>query len=74
MYVIWTANLGFLHVIGTTYTSKHLLFYDGDGKSQSKFYIPTNGDKEHQENVTYIKDYLKKTSGVQYEENGKRPL
>jgi hypothetical protein len=54
-------------------TSRHLLFYGGDGKSQSKFYIPTNGDKEHQENVAYITNYLEKTSGVQYNEKGKRP-
>ncbi|MGG4169270.1 hypothetical protein ABEW00_17650 [Rossellomorea vietnamensis] len=54
-------------------TSRYLLFYDGDGKSQSKFYIPKDGDKGHQENVAYIKDYLKKTSRVQYEEKGKRP-
>ncbi|MGG1629609.1 hypothetical protein [Rossellomorea sp. NRS-1567] len=47
-------------------TYRHLLFYDGDGKSQTKFYIPKDGDKEHQENVAYIADYLKKTSGVQY--------
>ncbi|KPL58323.1 hypothetical protein [Rossellomorea vietnamensis] len=53
-------------------TSKHLLFYDGDGKSQTKFYIPKDGDRVHQENVAYIKDYLMKTSGVQYEEKGKR--
>jgi hypothetical protein len=53
-------------------TSRHLLFYDGDGKSQEKFYIPKDGDQVHQENVAYIKDYLKKTSGVQYEEKGKR--
>jgi hypothetical protein len=55
-------------------TSRHLLFYDGDGKSQSKFYIPKDGDQGHQENVAYIADYLKKTSVVQYEEKGKRPL
>jgi hypothetical protein len=53
-------------------TFKYLLFYDGDGKSQSKFYIPKDGDQGHQENVAYITDYLKKTSGVQYEEKGKR--
>jgi hypothetical protein len=53
-------------------TSRHLLFYDGGGKSQEKFYIPKDGDQEHQENVAYIKDYLMKTSGVQYEEKGKR--
>jgi hypothetical protein len=54
-------------------TSRHFLFYDGDGKSQSKFYIPKDGDPGHQENLAYITDYLKKTSGVQYEEKGKRP-
>ncbi|TMU87128.1 hypothetical protein FGG79_03030 [Bacillus sp. BHET2] len=54
-------------------TSRHLLFYDGEGKSQTKFYIPKDGNQEHQENVTYITDYLKKTSGVHYEEKGKRP-
>lgn len=54
-------------------TSRHLLFYDGDGKSQEKFYIPKHGDEKYQEDVAYIKDYLKKTSGVQYEEKGKRP-
>ena len=54
-------------------TSRHLLFYDGDGKSQEKFYIPKHGDEKYQENVAYITDYLKKTSGVQYEEKGKRP-
>ncbi|WGG46508.1 hypothetical protein [Rossellomorea sp. DA94] len=53
-------------------TSRHLLFYDGEGKTQEKFYIPLDGDKEHQENVAYIKDYLNKTSGVKYEEKGKR--
>jgi hypothetical protein len=53
-------------------TSRHLLFYDGEGKSQEKFYIPKDGDQVHQENVAYIKDYLIKTSGVQYEEKGKR--
>ncbi|PFA62933.1 hypothetical protein CN378_17995 [Bacillus sp. AFS015802] len=54
-------------------TFKYLLFYDGDGKSQDKFYIPKDGDQGHQENVAYITDYLEKTSGVQYEEKGKRP-
>jgi hypothetical protein len=54
-------------------TSRHLLFYDGEGKSQSKFYILKNGDQEHQENVVYITNYLKKISRVQYEEKGKRP-
>jgi hypothetical protein len=54
-------------------TSRHLLFYDGEGKSQEKFYIPKDGDRVHQENATYITDYLKKTSGVQYEKKGKRP-
>ncbi|MCC5803805.1 hypothetical protein [Rossellomorea vietnamensis] len=54
-------------------TSSHLLFYDGDGKSQEKFYIPKDGDQEHQENVAYITDYLEKTSGVRYGEKGKRP-
>ena len=52
-------------------TSRHLLFYDGDGKSQEKFYIPKDGDKEHQENVAYITDYLKKSSEVQYKEKEK---
>lgn len=54
-------------------TSRHLLFYDGDGKTQEKFYIPKDGDIEHEETVAYMTDYLKKTSGVQYEEKGKRP-
>ncbi|MHA7136622.1 hypothetical protein ACRTEV_05045 [Rossellomorea arthrocnemi] len=53
-------------------TSRHLLFYAGDGKSQEKFYIPKDGDQEHQENVAYITDYLEKTSGVQYEEKDRR--
>ena len=47
-------------------TSRHLLVYDGDGKSQSKFYIPKDGDKEHQENVAFIANYLEKSSEVQY--------
>lgn len=47
-------------------TSRHLLFYDGDGKSQSKFYIPKDGDQEHQENVAYISDYLEKSLEIQY--------
>ncbi|UTE78498.1 hypothetical protein [Rossellomorea sp. KS-H15a] len=54
-------------------TSRHLLFYDGDGKSQEKFYIPKDGDIEHEENVAYMTDYLKKTSGIKYEEKGKSP-
>ncbi len=37
-------------------TSRHLLFYDGDEKSQTKFYIPKDGGQEHQENVAYISD------------------
>jgi hypothetical protein len=53
-------------------TSRHLLFYQGDGKSQNKFYIPKNGDKEHQENIRYITDYLEKETEVQYKEKGKR--
>jgi hypothetical protein len=28
-------------------TSKHLLFYDGDGKSQEKFYILKDEEKNH---------------------------
>jgi hypothetical protein len=32
-------------------TSRHFLFYDGDGKSQSKFYIPKDGDQEHKEKL-----------------------
>jgi hypothetical protein len=47
-------------------TSRHLLLYDGDGKSQEKFYIPKEGDKGHQENVAYITDYLEKSLDVQY--------
>ncbi|MBW3112493.1 hypothetical protein KYJ26_11665 [Bacillus sp. MCCB 382] len=47
-------------------TSRHLLFYDGDGKSQSKFYIPKEGDQGHQENVAFIANYLEKSSEVQY--------
>jgi hypothetical protein len=54
-------------------TSRHLLFYDGDGKSQDKFYIPKHGEKEHQENVAYMTDYLEKSSEVQYREKEKRP-
>jgi hypothetical protein len=53
-------------------TSRHLLFYDGDGKSQGKFYIPKDGDQRDLENIGYISDYLEKTSGVQYKEKGKR--
>ena len=52
-------------------TSRHLLFYDGGGKSQEKFYIPKDGDKGHQENVAYIADYLKKSLDVQYKEREK---
>ncbi|MCA0149686.1 hypothetical protein LCD52_12870 [Rossellomorea vietnamensis] len=54
-------------------TSRHLLFYDGDGKSQSKFYIPKDGDIEHEETVAYMTDYLKKSSGIKYEEKRKSP-
>jgi hypothetical protein len=49
-------------------TSRHLLFYQGNGKSQNKFYIPKNGDKEHQENIRYIANYLEKETDVQYKE------
>jgi hypothetical protein len=52
-------------------TSRHLLFYDGDGKSQEKFYMPKHGDKEHQEVVACIADYLEKSSEVQYKEKAK---
>ncbi|WGG46487.1 hypothetical protein [Rossellomorea sp. DA94] len=47
-------------------TSRHLLFYDGEGKFQNKFYMPKHGDKEHEEDVAYIADYLEKSSEVQY--------
>ncbi|WGG46520.1 hypothetical protein [Rossellomorea sp. DA94] len=53
-------------------TSRYLLFYDGDGKSQEKFYIPKDGDQGHQENVAYILDYLEKLLEVQFIEKGKR--
>ncbi|RBP00197.1 hypothetical protein [Rossellomorea aquimaris] len=52
-------------------TSRHLLFYDGDGKSQEKFYIPKDGGKEHQEDVACISVYLEKSSAVQYKEKEK---
>ncbi len=52
-------------------TSRHLLFYDGEGKSQEKFYIPKDGDRVHQENVAYMTDYFEKSSGVQYIEKEK---
>jgi hypothetical protein len=54
-------------------TSRHLLFYDGDGKSQTKFYIPKDGEQEHQENVDYITDYLENSAEVHYLEKEKRP-
>jgi hypothetical protein len=46
------------------FTSRHLLFYDGDGKSQSKFYIPRHGDKEHQEYIAYMTNFLEKSSNA----------
>jgi hypothetical protein len=49
-------------------TSRHLLFYDRDGKSQEKFYIPKDGDQGHRENVAYITNYLEKSLEVQYKE------
>ncbi|MGG4169255.1 hypothetical protein ABEW00_17570 [Rossellomorea vietnamensis] len=52
-------------------TSRYLLFYDGDGKSQRKFYIPKDGGKEHQEDVACITVYLEKSSAVQYKEKEK---
>ena len=52
-------------------TSKNILFYNGDGKSHNKFYIPKYGDKEHQENVAYMTDYLEKSSEVEYKEKDK---
>jgi hypothetical protein len=55
-------------------TSRHLLFYDGDGKSQEKFYIPKDGDIEHEENVAYMTDYLEKLLEVQYIEKSQRML
>jgi hypothetical protein len=36
-------------------TSKYLLVYKGNGKNQNDFYIQRDGDKNHQENVTYLK-------------------
>jgi hypothetical protein len=59
-----------LKVVSTT---RHLLFYDGEGKSQEKFYIPKDGDEGHQENVGFITDYLDKSAEVQYIKIGKRP-
>lgn len=53
-------------------TSSHLLFYDGDGKTQEKFYIPKDGDQGHQENVASIAYYLEKSFEVQYIEKSKR--
>jgi hypothetical protein len=55
-------------------TSRHLLFYDGDGKTQEKFYIPKDGDVEHEENVAYMTDYLEKLLEVQYIEKSQRML
>jgi hypothetical protein len=49
-------------------TSRYLLFYEGNGKSQNKFYIPKSGDKEHQENIRDIANYLEKETDVQYKE------
>jgi hypothetical protein len=61
------------HNLKVVSTSRHLLFYDGEGNSQEKFYIPKDGDIEHEETVAYMTDYLKKTSEVKYEEKGKSP-